>query len=154
VRNGAYSRNDYLTVKYNSSGAQQWKATYNGPAKLDDAAVGLALDASGNVYITGTSFAGKDPVGEEDYLTIKYNAAGVQLWTARYNGPASEPDRATGIAIDNSANVYVTGYSQGIGLDYATVKYNTDGAQQWVARYNGPANGSDIAYAVKSGWLR
>ncbi len=148
VRNGAYSRNDYLTVKYNSAGVQQWKVTYNGPGNLDDAAIGLVLDASGNVYVTGTSFAGRDPVGEEDYVTIKYNAAGVQQWLARYNGPVSEPDRATGIAIDNSANVYVTGYSQGIDLDYATVKYNTNGAQQWVARYNGPANGGDIAHAI------
>jgi uncharacterized delta-60 repeat protein len=149
VRNGAYSRNDYLTAKYNSAGVQLWKATYNGPGNLDDAAIGIVVDAAGNVYVTGTSFAGKDPVGEEDYVTIKYNAAGSQQWLARYNGPASEPDCATGIAIDNSANVYITGYSQGIDLDYATIKYNTDGMQQWVARYNGPANSADIAHAIK-----
>ena len=148
VRNGAYSKKDYLTIKYNAAGTQQWVATYNGPANQDDAAVGLGLDASGNVYVTGTSFAGADPLGEQDYLTIKYSPAGLQQWTARYNGPASEPDLATGIAVDNSGNAYVTGYSEGIGLDFATIKYNTNGVQQWVSRYDGAAHSSDIAYAI------
>jgi hypothetical protein len=148
VRNGAYTKKDYLTIKYNSSGVQQWTATYNGPANQDDAAVGLGLDQTGNAYVTGTSFAGRDPVGEEDYLTIKYNSAGVQQWTARYNGPVSEPDRATAIAVDKAGNSFVTGYSQGVGLDIATVKYNASGTQQWVARYDGPAHSSDIAYAI------
>ncbi len=148
VRNGAYTKFDYLTVKYNSSGAQQWSATYNGPANQDDVAIGLGLDGAGNIYVTGTSFAGKDPIGEQDYLTIKYSPAGVQQWTARYNGPVSEPDKATGIVVDNAGNAYVTGYSQGLDLDFATIKYNTSGAQQWVARYNGPANSSDLAYAI------
>ncbi|HEV8506355.1 MAG TPA: SBBP repeat-containing protein [Chitinophagaceae bacterium] len=98
--------------------------------------------------VTGTSFAGSDPLGEEDYLTIKYSPAGVQQWTARYNGPISEPDRATAIAVDKSGNSYVTGYSRGVGLDIATIKYNSNGTQQWVARYDGPAHSSDIAYAI------
>src|SRR5260221_9733919 len=148
VRNGAYTKKDYLTVKYNSAGIQQWKATYNGPANQDDAAVALSLDPSGNIYVTGTSFAGKDPAGEDDYISIKYNTAGVQLWTARYNGPDSEPDRATDLAVDISGNVYVTGYATGIGLDFGTVKYNTNGVQQWAALYNGPGNSSDLAFAL------
>jgi uncharacterized delta-60 repeat protein len=148
VRNGAYTKKDYLSIKYNSSGVQQWTATYNGPANQDDAAVGLGFDQTGNVYVTGTSFAGRDPIGEEDYLTIKYNPAGVQQWTARYNGPISEPDRATALAVDKTGNCFVTGYSRGVDLDIATVKYNTNGTQQWVARYDGPAHSGDISYAI------
>jgi DNA-binding beta-propeller fold protein YncE len=47
--------------------------------------------------------------------------------------------------------VYVTGDSTGIrsGADYATVAYNAaTGAQRWVQRYNGPANGGDYARSV------
>ncbi len=148
VRNGAYTKKDYLIIKYNVAGIQQWVATYNGPANQDDAAVGLGLDNLGNVYVTGASFAGADPLGEQDYLTIKYSPQGTQLWTARYNGPANEPDIPTAIAVDNAGNSYITGYSEGAGLDFATLKYNSSGVQQWVARYNGTANGSDIAYAI------
>ncbi len=146
--NSAYSRKDYLTIKYNASGIQQWAATYDGPAHQDDAAVGLGIDASGNIYVTGTSFAGRDKVEADDYLTIKYSPAGDSLWSARYDGPVSRSDYATAIAVDNSGNAYVTGYSRGADLDYATLKYNANGVQQWVARYDGPAHGGDLSFAI------
>jgi Beta-propeller repeat len=144
---GSGTARDYATVKYNSSGTQQWVARYNGPASTDDIAYAIAVDGSGNVYVTGSS--GGSGTGL-DYATVKYNSSGVQQWVARYNGPASTDDIAYAIAVDGSGNVYVTGSSggSGTGLDYATVKYNSSGTQQWASRYNGPASGDDIAYAV------
>ena len=55
-----------------------------------------------------------------------------------------------GIAADGFGNVYVTGRSlgSGSGADFTTVKYNSSGTQQWASRYNGPANGQDVANAV------
>ena len=107
----------------------------------------LAVDAAGNVYITGRST--RTGTGF-DYVTIKYNNAGVPLWGARYNGPANGDDVAFSLAVDASGNVYVTGFSNGIGTyrDYATIKYNKDGVQQWVRRYNGPENGFDGANSL------
>ena len=70
-----------------------------------------------------------------------------QEWVARYNGPGNAQDYATSIAVDNEGNVYVTGRSAGIETltDYATIKYNSSGVEQWVARYNGPGNVQDYA---------
>src|SRR3984893_14076343 len=139
---------DYATVKYNSSGTQQWASRYNGTAGGDDIAYAIAVDGSGNVYVTGSSL-GSGGTGL-DYATVKYNSSGTQQWAAIYNGTAGSNDIAYAIAIDSSLNVYVTGSSLGssVGLDYATLKYNSSGTQQWASRYNGLANGDDIAYAM------
>ena len=133
---------DYTTIKYNSEGVEQWVARYNGPDNLADHAMGIAIDSSRNVYVTGYS---NDSETDEDYATVKYNSVGVEQWVARYNGPGNSADHATGIAIDSTGNVYVSGSSYGAGTntDYATVKYNSEGVEQWIARYNGPGNGHD-----------
>jgi hypothetical protein len=112
---------DYITVKYDGSGVQVWIAMYNGPGNGDDIATALAVDASGNVYVTGRSYGSGTGY---DYATVKYNSAGVQQWVARYNGPGNSWDRASALAVDGSGNVYVTGYSEGYGWRvYTTIKY-------------------------------
>ena len=136
---------DYATIKYDSAGNEIWVARYDGPASVDDYAVALAISASGNVYVTG--YSGGTGTSY-DYATIKYDSAGNQLWVARYDGQGHDDDRATALAVDSNDNVHVTGYSVGTSLDYATLKYDANGNQLWVARYDGPANGTDWARAI------
>jgi uncharacterized delta-60 repeat protein len=144
---GSGGDSDYATIKYNSAGQQQWVARYDGSGHGDDYATAIAIDNSGNVYVTGTSY---DSNTIYDYATIKYDSAGQQQWAALYNGPGNIDDEATAISVDDSGNVYVTGWSLGENLyyDYATVKYNSAGQEQWVARYNGPGNEDDRANAI------
>jgi hypothetical protein len=137
---------DYATVKYDSAGQEQWVARYNGSGNGEDDANAIAVDSLGNVYVTGQSLG--LGTGLFDYATIKYDSAGQEQWVARYSLPATDIPRA--IALDSSGNVYVTGRSTGLGtlFDYATIKYDSAGQEQWVARYNGPANDYDDAFAV------
>ena len=138
---------DYTTVKYDSFGQEQWVARYNGPQNSVDEAHAIAIDSAGNVYVTGESVGlGTD----DDYATVKYDSSGQEQWVARYNGPGNGSDEANAIALDSAGNVYVTGKSVGAGNDddYATVKYDSSGQEQWVARYNGPGNGVDLANAI------
>jgi uncharacterized delta-60 repeat protein len=146
------SRLDYTTIKYDGNGRRRWVATYNGPGNYNDSAKAIALDAFGNVYVTGYSYSGGET--REDYTTIKYNSSGHRLWVARYAGPSGPPysayDVANAIAVDTLGSVYVTGYSDGgaTSYDYATIKYDSDGIERWEARYNGLGDKYDYAYAI------
>jgi hypothetical protein len=154
---GSTSNYDYLTIKYSTVGDTLWTRRYNGPRNGMDVAYSLAIDDSGYIYITGESEGSTGTHGIfEDYLTIKYSPDGATRWSARYNGPAGDYDRANGIAVDKSGTVFVTGTSDGGSsgsgspfFDYATLKYNSAGVQQWVRRYNGPGSSDDEANAVK-----
>jgi uncharacterized delta-60 repeat protein len=144
---GADTNFDYTTVKYDASGVEQWVVRYDGPINDEDAALAIALDNVGNVYVTGASCG---PGTSYDITTLKYNASGVEQWVARYDGPGHWTDWASAIAVDNEGNIYVTGGSWGSGTydDYTTIMYNTSGVEQWVARYDGLAKDTDCAYAI------
>ncbi|MBX0332432.1 SBBP repeat-containing protein [Pontibacter sp. HSC-14F20] len=141
--------------------SQEWVATYNGPEDSRDGATAMVVDATGNVYVTGFSYASRpvnDSEASKDIATIKYNSAGEQLWVARFNGSVNGADHAVDIGLDAAGNVYVTGYSADSETadsdprsryDYVTIKYNATGDEQWVAYYNGPGNGWDQATALE-----
>ncbi|MEO5804713.1 MAG: SBBP repeat-containing protein, partial [Verrucomicrobiota bacterium] len=146
---GIGSSFDYATIAYSGAGVSLWTNRYNGPGNSDDIAYAVAVDGSGNVFVTGFSIGF---ASFADYATIKYSGAGVALWTNRYNGPATgnSYDQAKAVAVDNNGNVFVTGYSTGIGSsdDYATIKISGAGMTLWTNRYNGPGNSTDQAKAV------
>ncbi|MGB7055951.1 MAG: SBBP repeat-containing protein [bacterium] len=138
------TRYDYVTIKYDASGGDTvWARTYNGTADSSDMVRDIEVDASGNVYVTGSS---RTTGALSDIITIKYNALGTEQWTARYNNPdTSASDGGYGLEVDGLGNVYVVGQSQGLGTgsDIVTIKYDSTGNDVWVARYNGPANDYD-----------
>ena len=138
---------DYAIVKYNSSGQLLWVRRYNGTGSREDRFSALAVDRQGNAYLTGSSF---DSGVDWDFVTVKYDANGNQVWIRRYNRLGNSNDYARAIAVDGYGNVYVTGAStgSGTGYDYATVKYDANGNQVWIRRYNGLNNRDDNAHAI------
>ncbi|MCI0472146.1 MAG: SBBP repeat-containing protein [Ignavibacteria bacterium] len=140
------TQDDFIVIKYNASGVQQWIQTYNGTGNAVDKAEKLAVDAAGNVYVTGTS-AGLS--SGNDIVTLKYNTAGVQQWIKSYNGPGNGADKASGIVIDSYGNAYVTGACTDLNSDYITIKYNSSGTELWVQRYNSTYNSLDAAMDIK-----
>lgn len=140
-----------LTIKYRSiDGDTVWMRRYNGPLNSGAGGLDLAIDNSGNVYVTGIAFGD----GDMDYLTIKYHSNGDTAWARTYNGAGDYTDMCRKIAVDASGNIYVTGVSYGYGTDYdyATIKYLPSGIAEWIKTYDGQAHGheeaSDITVAV------
>ena len=169
---------DYATLKYDPSGDTAWVRRYNGPGNTEDDAYAIAVDDSGSVYVTGSAGTIKYDAGgnqqwhgtwggtniavdilsnvyitgesADDYQTVKYYPNGDTAWLRRYDGPGNSNDEAYAIAIDSSGNVYVTGWSTGMGTDYdyATIKYYPNGDTAWVRRYDGPGNGWDYGIDI------
>ncbi len=142
------SSGKYQTLKYSSAGVLLWTRQYSGPGTgVGNYANGVAVDASGNVYVTGQSAGAGGSEPHYDFATIKYSGSGVPLWTNCYNGPTADNDCAMAIAVDPGSNVVVTGWSGGvggIGIDYLTIKYSSTGVPLWTNRLS--AQGSDFSY--------
>jgi hypothetical protein len=134
-----YQVANYLTVKYDAAGNQLWTAEHAGPGAADDRPSAIAVDAQGNVYVTGKHSAeywvnsGTTVYFDYDYATIKYDTNGQQVWLAVYHSAPRQPDEAVDLKVDGAGNVYVLGQSDG---DIVTVKYNPAGEQQWVSRFD------------------
>lgn len=111
---------NFATIKYNSSGTQQWAVTFNGTANGNDSATAI-VTAGTNIYVTGASYNGQN----NDYYTLKYDDSGNLKWGIAYNGNANQSDRPTAIAVDTSRGIIVTGQSatESGGLNFMTVKY-------------------------------
>jgi hypothetical protein len=155
--------NDAFVAKLGSDGARVWY-TYLG-GNLFDWGNGLALDGSGNIYITGTSMASwgetiKLPYTHGfDAFVAKLNNNGVLQWNT-FLGSNSD-DEGRGIAVDASGNVYVTGYScsswgTGPVNEYGTggysnafvAKLDTNGALIWHTFQGDNADATGYAIAL------
>ncbi|MBL8015901.1 MAG: T9SS type A sorting domain-containing protein [Ignavibacteria bacterium] len=120
------------TIKYNSSGVQQWANTttlFMGPSPL-----GMRLikcDAQGNTYITGFRYV--NSTTREDIMLIKYNAAGSLEWEKRFVNDGRN-DYANSLTIDNAGNIIVAGNSYDpalVNYDLLLLKYNPAGDLIW-----------------------
>jgi len=135
TNSGSY---DIILVKYNSSGTKQW--TQQLGTSSSEYGLGVTMDSSNNLYVTGQTNGGLDGntnSGNSDIFLVKYNSSGVKQWTKQLG--TSSSDEAFGITVDSLNNIYLTGYTGG-GLDGNTnsgnddiflVKYNSSGTKQW-----------------------
>ncbi len=139
------SHDDWTTIKYSSAGMPLWSNFYNGPGNNSDTPRALALDASGNVFVTGMTW-GPPPSYLPSCVTIKYSSDGAALWTRSVE---SWFTGGRALTLDRSGNVVVTSDSHnGANTDFLTIKYSSDGVALWTKRYNGPGNGNDWPLAL------
>jgi hypothetical protein len=103
-----------------------------------------AMDADGNVYVTGWSaVVPNSSAYPYEARTIKYDRSGNVVWSHGYPNDPTKPDcEPWGIALDPWGNVYVAGHVSGaFGVDCLLVKYPHDYSQgeapEWARTYDG-----------------
>jgi hypothetical protein len=156
THNGYY---DAFVAKVNPAGTALVYCGYIGGSN-EEAGYGIAVDTSGNAYVTGYTYSDQAtfPVavgpsliysGEGDVFVAKVNAAGTALVYAGYIG-GSASDKATGIAVDSARNAYVTGSTQSTEASFPVtvgpdLTHNGGGNDAFVAKVN--AAGTALVYA-------
>ncbi|MET3542304.1 Tfp pilus assembly major pilin PilA, partial [Pontibacter aydingkolensis] len=152
---------DMFVAKYNASGTVVWAKQAGGTSS--DYGRGIAVDGSGNAYVTGyffetVSFGTIELIsaGRNDMFVAKYNASGTVVWAQRAGGTSHCSGYA--IALDSQGGAYVTGHfwdtasfgttaltSSGVA-DVFIAKYDASGNALWAQRAGG--TGYDIGYGI------
>jgi hypothetical protein len=128
-------------ASYSSSGVRRWVRRYVGPGS--DLVGGLALDAAGNAYITGSTFTASGSA----VLTRKYSAAGGRRWTRRY--PTTFGGNGAAIAVTRT-RVFVAG-SKADGSDGENtllIAYTKAGGRVSDSSAAGPPGTADAFFDV------
>jgi Beta-propeller repeat len=135
---------DYSLVKLDSGGNIVWTVKRGVGAPNFPDRLTVATDPAGNVYLAGNTaitLEGQRVSGQQDAFVTKYNTNGKVVWT-RLIGAGAD-DGATGVGVDSSGEVYVSGWTCGTGLrlggnvirgacDMFVTKLSNGGARRWV----------------------
>ncbi|MCH7690727.1 MAG: SBBP repeat-containing protein, partial [candidate division Zixibacteria bacterium] len=114
---------DVFVTKLNSSGNALVYSTYLG-GSIDDYGYGIAVDGSGNAFITGWTASANFPTegayqatnqGVFDAFVTKLNSSGNALVYSTYLG-GSGPDAGTGITVDDSGYAYISGWTESVNF--------------------------------------
>jgi hypothetical protein len=113
---------DAFILKFDNAGNRKWASYFGG--SYDDFAHCLAIDNSGNVFITGETnnygastfpvlnaggYFQNTPTSSTNGFVAKFNNSGVLLWSTFLRG-ATVNNGASSICVDNSGNIAVTGW--------------------------------------------
>jgi len=169
VRNRGGSGSDEVFVaKLNPAGTGLVYSTYVGGTG-DDEGSGIAIDASGAVYVTGSTTSNDFPTvnafqrrhgGRSDAFVFKLNRSGSALVYSTYLG-GSKNEFGNGIAVDSAGSAYVTGATEsknfptrdalqgasGGGRDAFVVKLAPSGGTAVFSTYLG-GNGKDTGDGI------
>ncbi len=133
---------DAFVTKLDGNGARAY-STYLGGFDTDQGN-GIAVDASGNASITGSTrsanfptSSGSAPNGAFNAFVTKLDRTGVRTYSTVFGGGSD--DQGNGIAVDAGGNAYVTGYTTSTNFPVtngSTYGGNTDA---FVTKIAGPA---------------
>lgn len=153
---GTSTVSDFYTAKYRANTGQLlWERRYNGPSNSDDNPYCLAMDSSGNAYVTGVIGYQTRPGTQNpttDGYIVKYSAAtGEVLWEkvivadGEINGFTSHSLGLT--KIDNAGNAVVVAHTTPYAANghWSLIKYSPGGDVLWEKQYPISANPNFMA---------
>ena len=142
---------DNLVVKFNSSGSITWQRRLTrGSSNYWESSGAIAVDSSGNVYITG--FSNHDSSTDDQPFLLKLDSDGIFQW-ARSMGNYAYSDRSETVTCDSEGYVYWGGIENpGTNNTFnnaVVIKFNSSGSEQWKRKLS-VSNKNTYCYSVKT----
>lgn len=136
------------TVKLDVNFNLVWVKNFDGG--LDDVAKDLGIDDFGNIYIIGTK---ENQYGGKDYLTIKYDANGNEIWKKEFGSEGNDyTSQSEDIVIDNNNDVIITGYVDKSGdKKFATIKYSKNGELKFIEEFDSGEHNNEAKSIISDG---
>ena len=141
LEGSSLGEDDIFIAKYNQAGDNIWLEQYG--TGSGEQAYGVAVDTSGNVYVTGYTYGdfGAANLGQQDAFLAKYNSSGASVWVRQLGSTIYDYGRA--IAVDVTGNVFYTGNTYGSfdgntpagDWDVILVKYDSSGTKIWSKQF-------------------
>ncbi|MBK6774148.1 MAG: PQQ-binding-like beta-propeller repeat protein [Ignavibacteria bacterium] len=144
-----YFMGDNSIIKYNSDGNQLWVSTFQ-PNSFVNYFRDFKVDKQNNVIACGSGVVENQ---SENYIIVKYDNDGNQIWGNYYNGLRNSGDDAKSIAIDSLNNILVSGSAKEFSANYqesiTLLKLNPEGDQIWKKIISSPPAGRIMSGIVK-----
>jgi hypothetical protein len=139
---------DFVTIKYNTSGVQQWSTRYNHTSNMEDAPVSVTVSSFG-VTVAGAVQTGTTTYR---YAVLRYVAlTGTFITSSISGGGITGIDIVNDLEEDASGNIYIAGGTPTAteGYNFSVVKLNSSLTLQWEENFNGGDNLDDVANGIK-----
>jgi hypothetical protein len=139
-------QSEWVIVKCTSGGRILWQRQHTGTARGDVRLSDIQVDRAGNPVVVGTTNMRLDVLGDT-MTTMKLDPLGNTLWVKDFVAEPLRDQVASGLALDRSGGVYVTGVPGVADTSVSTpftVKYDANGNRIFVLKGNG-AGGSSVA---------
>jgi len=166
---------DMFLTRINADGSYAWTKTSSGGTYSCASGSSVAIDASGNIYVTGffCQTVDFDPtaavdehtsIGYNDSFLMRINADSSYAWTKTTASAALGISYGASVAIDNGGNIFVAGYfnktvdfdpTTGVdnhtsagGIDISLTRINADGSYGWTKTMGGTGNEYGLSLAA------
>lgn len=136
-------RNDIMIVKYDTSGSEIWSQIYSRSGDRTETIQGATIDHNGDLIFTGECF---NTSNIADVLIAKYSSSGQLLWSDSIDGSSGMYDKGFSVCVDDSNNIYVTGYLYNASFKGFLAKYSSSGQQQFLITFPYLQQGNGIQY--------
>ncbi len=139
---------DFLIVKYNRNGAEEWSRFVDPSEGSDDEAIAVAIHPTGNIIVAGTANRRNGGNGLPQVIVLSLSPSNELNWLEQLSSEEFRASEAGELALAPNGDILVTGTGLANSADIITGRFNGNGRQLWVASFDGGEGNRDTGASI------